>query len=51
MTNLIEQIVALLGENELVKAVIKNEQDFSDLFFNTFEGNAQSIINNFDNII
>lgn len=51
MTNLIEQIVILLGENELVKAVIKNEQNFSDLFFNTFEGNAQSIINNFDNII
>ena len=51
MTNLMEQIVVLLGENELVKAVIKNEQDFSDLFFNTFEGNAQSIINNFDNII
>ena len=51
MTNLIEQIVILLGENELVKAVIKNEQNFSDLFFNTFEGNAQSITNNFDNII
>ena len=51
ITNLIEQIIALIGEDELVMAVIKNDSKFTDTFFNTFEGNGQSIINNFDNII
>lgn len=51
MTNLIEQIIFLIGENTIVKGVIENNEDFNDTFFNTFEENAQKIINNFDEII
>ena len=51
LTNLIEQIIFLLGEDELVKAVILNDNNFENTFFNTFEENAQSIINLFDEII
>ena len=51
LTNLIEQIVLLMGENELVKAIILNDDKFEELFFNTFEENAQTIINQFDEII
>lgn len=51
LTNLIEQIVLLIGENELVKAIILNDDKFEELFFNTFEENAQTIINQFDEII
>ena len=51
LTNLMEQIVFLIGENELVKAIILNDDEFEELFFNTFEENAQTIINQFDEII
>ena len=51
LTNLIEQIIFLLGEDELVKAVILNDNNFENTFFNTFEENAQRIINLFDEII
>lgn len=51
LTNLIEQIVFLIGEDELVKAIILNDEEFKNTFFNTFEENAQDIINLFDEII
>lgn len=51
LTNLTEQIVSLIGEDELVKAIILNDEELSNTFFNTFEGNAQSIINLFDELI
>ena len=51
LTNLIEQIISLIGEEELVKAVILNDNNFENTFFNTFEENAQRIINLFDEII
>ena len=51
LTNLIQQIISLIGEDELVKAVILNDNNFENTFFNTFEENAQNIINLFDEII
>lgn len=51
LTNLIEQIVFLIGEDELVKAIILNDEEFENTFFNTFEENAQDIIKLFDEII
>lgn len=51
MTNLIEQIIFLIGENTVIKGVIENNDEFNDAFFNTFEENSQKIINNFDEII
>ena len=51
LTNLIEQIVFLIGEDELVKAIVLNDNQFVNIFFNTFEENAQDIINLFDEII
>ena len=51
LTNLTEQIISLIGEDELVKAVILNDNNFENTFFNTFEENAQRIINLFDEII
>ncbi len=51
LTNLIEQIVILIGEDDLVKSIILNEEEFVDLFFNTYEENSKIIINFFDEII
>lgn len=51
LTNLTEQIISLIGEDELVKAIILNNKDFENTFFNTFEESAQNIINLFDEII
>lgn len=51
LTNLIEQIILLIDEDDLVKAIILNDKDFEVTFFNTFEENAQDIINLFDEII
>ena len=51
LTNLTQQIISLIGEDELVKAVILNDNKFENTFFNTFEENAQNIINLFDEII
>ena len=51
LTNLIEQIIFLIGEDELVKAIILNDEEFENTFFNTFEENAQDIIKLFDEII
>ena len=41
----------LIDEDDLVKAIILNDKDFEVTFFNTFEENAQDIINLFDEII
>lgn len=51
LTNIIEQIIFLIGEDELVKAIILNDEEFENTFFNTFEENAQDIIKLFDEII
>lgn len=51
ITNLIEQIVFLIGEDNLVKSIIENDNKFEDDFINTFEENAQLIVGKFDDII
>ena len=50
LTNLIEQIVILIGEDDLVKSIILNEEEFVDLFFNTYEENSKIIINFWSNL-
>lgn len=51
ITNLVEQLIYLLGENLLVKATIGMNSDFEDEFFNTFEEKGNSIIKNIDRIL
>lgn len=51
LTNLVEQIIYLMSEEELVRAVIKGNTKFEDDLLNTFEGNTKKIINRFDEII
>lgn len=51
LTNLIEQIVYLMGENILLKCTIMGNEEFEDLLLNTFEENTKKIIRNFDEIV
>lgn len=51
LTNLIEQIVYLMGEDILVKGTLNGNDEFEDYLFNTFEGNTKKIIRRFDEMI
>ena len=51
LTNLVEQIIYLMGEEGLVKGTIKGNTKFEDDLLNTFEGNTKKIINRFDEMI
>ncbi len=51
LTNLLEQLVYLLGENEIVLAALNIENNFDDLFYNTFEEKGNQIIKSFDKIL
>lgn len=51
LTNLIEQIVYLMGEDILLRGTIKGNEEFEDFLLNTFEGNTKKIIRNFDEIV
>lgn len=51
ITNLIEQIVYLLGDDSLLKGTINGNEEFEDVLLNTFEGNTKKIIRNFDEIL
>lgn len=51
LTNLIYQIIYLLGENVIVEGVITSKENFEDMFLNTFEEKANVIIKKFDRII
>lgn len=51
LTNLIEQIVNLIGDDVLVRGTINGSIEFEDQILNTFEANTKKIINQFDNII
>lgn len=51
ITNLIEQIIYLLGEDLLIKATINCNPEFKDEFLNTFEENAIKIVKNFDQML
>ena len=51
ITNLIEQIVYLIGDEILVKGTLNGNDEFEDELLNTFEANTKKIINRFDEII
>ena len=51
LTNLISQIIYLLGEEIIVKGTINCDEKFEDVFLNTFEEKANTIIKKFDQII
>lgn len=51
LTNLIYQIIYLLGEEIIVEGVITSKQDFDDTFLNTFEEKSNAIKKGFDQII
>lgn len=51
LTNLIEQIIYLMGEDILLKGTILGDKEFEDFLLNTFEENTKKIIRNFDEIV
>lgn len=51
ITNLIEQIVYLIGDEVLVKGTLNGNDEFEDELLNTFESNTKKIISRFDEII
>ncbi len=51
LTNLVEQIVYLIGEDVLVKGTLNGTQEFEDYLLNTFEANTKKIINRFDEMV
>lgn len=51
LTSLIEQIIYLIGEEEIIKATLCIDTEFEDLFLNTYEENTKKIINILDKII
>lgn len=51
LTNLMEQLIYLLGEDQIVLASINTKNDFDDLFYNTFEEKGNLIIKSFDKVL
>lgn len=51
LTNLIEQIVYLIGEDILITGMLYNESKLEDELLNTFEASTKRIINQFDIIV
>lgn len=51
LTNLIEQIVYLIGEDILVEGILNDGRKLEDKLLNTFESNTKRIINQFDIMI
>lgn len=51
LTNLMEQLIYLLGEDQIVLASINAKNDFDDLFYNTFEEKGNLIIKSFDKVL
>ena len=51
LTNLMEQIVYLLGEDIVVKAVLNGDSSFENVMINTFEEKSIKIIKAFDKIL
>lgn len=51
LTNLVEQLIYLLGESSIVRATIGVDSEFEDEFFNTFEEKGNTIIKNIDRIL
>lgn len=51
ITNLIEQMVYLFGEEVIIRYAMNVDQEFDTVFFNTFEEKGNQIIKNFDRIL
>lgn len=51
LTNLVEQIVYLMGEELIVKEALFNSNKLEEELLNTFEANTKRIINQFDIIV
>lgn len=51
LTNLMEQIIYYIGENEIIQSTINVNESFKDIFYNTFEEKTNQIIKNFDKIL
>lgn len=51
LTNLIEQLIYLIGEDEIIQYSMNVNEKFEDLFYNTFEEKGNYIIKNFDKIL
>lgn len=51
LTNLMEQLIYLLGEEQIILASLNFNNKFDDLFYNTFEEKGKLIIKNFDKIL
>ena len=51
LTNIIEQIIYLFGEEKVIKATLDLDEGFEDDFLNTYEGNTKKIINEMDCIL
>ena len=51
LTNLIEQIVYLIGDEALIRGTLHGSEEFEDELLNVFEGNTKKIINRFDEIL
>lgn len=51
LTNLIEQIVYLIGEDILVKGTLSGNDEFEEYLLNTFESNTKKVIHRFDEMI
>ncbi len=51
LTNLMEQLIYLLGEDSIISPALNIENNFEDLFYNTFEEKGNHIIKSFDKIL
>lgn len=51
LTNLMEELVCLIGEDEILLASINAKNNFDDLFYNTFEEKGNQIIKAFDKVL
>lgn len=51
ITNLMEQIIYYIGEDVIVQAAINVNENFEDMFYNTFEEKTNEVIRNFDKIL
>ena len=51
LTNLMEQMAYLIGEECIIDSTINSNDNFEEIFFNSFEEKGKQIIKNFDKIL
>lgn len=51
LTNLIEQLIYLIGEDKIIEYAMDINEEFDNLFYNTFEEKTNQIIKNFDKLL